>query len=69
MENADRIIRFIFAIIIAVLYFTDIISGTLGIILLVVAAIFVITSLTGFCPLYLIFGIKARSKKDDDGES
>jgi len=41
----------------------NIISGTLGIVLLVAAAIFVLTSLVGFCPLYAPFGISTCKKK------
>ena len=58
MGNADRIIRVILAIVITVLYFTGILEGTLGIVLMVLAAIFLATSLVGFCPLYLPFGIR-----------
>lgn len=57
MGTADRIIRFILAAIVAVLFFTGAITGTLGIVLLVVAGIFVATSLIGFCPLYALFGL------------
>ena len=61
MGTADRIIRIIIAAIVGVLYFKEIISGTLGIILLVVAGIFVLTSFISFCPLYAPFGIKTCS--------
>lgn len=57
MSLADRVIRIAAVIVIAVLYFTDQISGTLAIILGIVAAIFVLTSLVNFCPLYRLFGI------------
>jgi len=57
MSLADRVIRIAAVIVIAVLYFTDQISGTLAIILGIVAAIFVLTSLVSFCPLYRLFGI------------
>ena len=57
MGNADRAIRVIIAILIAVLYFTNVISGTLGLILLVVAGVFVLTSLVSVCPLYSLVGI------------
>lgn len=56
MGTLDRAIRIIIAIIIAALYFTNVISGTLGIVLLVFAAVFVLTSLISFCPLYSPFG-------------
>lgn len=58
MGTADRIIRVTLAIIVGVLYFTGTISGTLGITLLVLAAVFVLTSLISFCPLYAPFGIR-----------
>ena len=60
MGSADRIIRILTAAIIAVLYVKGIISGTFGIILLVLGGVFVLTSLLNFCPLYLPFGIKTR---------
>ena len=53
MGTADRIIRVIIAAVIAILFFTDIISGTLGIVLLVLGVIFLLTSFISFCPLYL----------------
>lgn len=58
MGTADRIIRVIIAAIVGVLYFTGTISGTLGIILLVLAGVFVLTSLISFCPIYAPLGIK-----------
>lgn len=58
MGNADRIIRVIIAALVAVLYFTNMITGTLGIVLLVLAGVFVLTSLVSFCPLYAPFGIR-----------
>ena len=58
MGTADRILRLVLAAIIAALYFTNVITGTLGIVLLVLAAVFVLTSLISFCPLYVPFGIK-----------
>jgi hypothetical protein len=63
MGTADKIIRIAIAVLIAVLYFTNVISGTLGIILLVLAAVFVLTSLISICPLYLPFGINTGKTK------
>jgi Na+(H+)/acetate symporter ActP len=60
MGTVDRIIRVIVAIVIAVLYFTGSISGMLAIILLVLAGVFILTSLISTCPLYLPFGITTR---------
>lgn len=57
MGNTDRILRIMVAAIIAGLFFTNIISGTLGIILMVLAGIFVLTSLVSFCPIYAIVGL------------
>ena len=62
MGGADRVIRVIIAAIIAVLYFTKVIPGTLGIVLLALAGIFVLTSLISFCPLYAPFGINTCKK-------
>lgn len=64
MGSADRIIRFIIAAIIAVLYFTNVISGTLGIVLLVLAGVFVLTSFISFCPLYAPFGLSTCQRKE-----
>ena len=63
MGGADRVIRVIIAAIIAVLYFTKLIPGTLGIVLLALAGIFILTSLISFCPLYAPFGINTCKKK------
>ena len=64
MGTADRIIRVIIAAIVGVLYFTGTISGTFGIILLVLAGVFVLTSLISFCPIYAPLGIKTCPLKD-----
>ncbi|WP_298154646.1 DUF2892 domain-containing protein [Flavobacterium sp.] len=57
MGTTDKTIRIIVAVLIAILYFTGVISGTLAIILGIVAVIFVATSLISFCPLYAILNI------------
>lgn len=62
MGTTDRIIRVIIAVIIAALYFTNTITGTLGVVLLALAGIFVLTSIVSFCPLYLPFGINTCKK-------
>lgn len=64
MGSADRIIRLIIAAVIAILFFTNVITGTLGIILLILGGVFVLTSLVGFCPLYLPLGINTCAKKE-----
>lgn len=57
MSSADRIIRLIISAILVTLYFTNVVSGTLGTILLALAVIFTLTSFISYCPLYSIFGI------------
>ena len=58
MGIADRVIRTLLAIIVTILFFTNVISGVLGIILLITAGIFLVTSFVSFCPLYSIFGLR-----------
>jgi hypothetical protein len=64
MGTADRIIRVIIAAIVAILYYTGTISGTLGIVLLLLAGIFVLTSIVSFCPLYAAFGMNSCGIKN-----
>jgi hypothetical protein len=64
MGSTDKIVRILIAAVIAVLYFTNVISGTLGIILLVLAGVFVLTSLVSFCPLYAPFGLSTCKMKE-----
>jgi uncharacterized membrane protein len=58
MGSTDQIIRVLIAVIIGILYFMDVITGTLGIVLMIVASIFVATSLVSSCPLYSILGMR-----------
>lgn len=58
MGLLDRIIRVIIAAAISYMYFSGIISGTLGLVLIVFAVVFLLTSLVSFCPIYTVFGIK-----------
>jgi hypothetical protein len=58
----DKSVRIILAAIFAGLYFTNIISGTVGIILLVVAAILLLTSFLNFCPIWKLLGISTVKK-------
>jgi hypothetical protein len=62
MGSMDKTVRIVIAVIIAALYFTGTISGTLGIVLLVLAAVFLLTSFISFCPLYAPFGITTCKK-------
>ena len=63
MGTVYKTIRIFVAAIVALLYFTGVISGTLAIILMVFAIIFVITSLIGVCPLYPLLGMNTRKKE------
>ena len=60
MGTLDRAMRFTLALAIIALYYTQIISDTTAIILLIFAVVFIITSFISFCPLYLPFGIRTR---------
>ncbi len=63
MGNIDKVIRILVALVIAVLYFMHVINGTVAIIGLILAAVFILTSFVSFCPLYLPFGINTRKKE------
>ena len=62
MGNLDRIIRLVIAAVFAYLYFAGVVTGTVGIILLVLAVVFVLTSVVAFCPLYAPFKISTLKK-------
>ena len=64
MGGADRIVRAVIAAIAVALYFTGVISGTLGIVFMVLAGVFLLTSFISFCPIYAPFGISTCSVKD-----
>lgn len=64
MGTTDRILRVLAAVLIAALYLMHLISGTLAIVLLIIAGVFILTSFISFCPLYLPFGISTRSKEE-----
>ncbi|MEO9869227.1 YgaP family membrane protein [Ekhidna sp.] len=65
MGSADRVIRGIIAAVIAYLYFTNVIGGTLGLVLLILGVVFLLTSFISFCPLYAPFRLSTyRTKKD-----
>lgn len=63
MGTADRVIRIVVAAVIAALYFGGVIEGTVGIVLLLVAAIFALTGFVSFCPLYAPFRFSTRPGK------
>lgn len=61
MGKADKTTRLLVAAIIIILFFTNVITGTLGIVLLGLSAVFLLTSIISFCPLYILFGINTCS--------
>ena len=64
MGTVDKVLRLLGAVLLVVLYLTGVVSGTLGIIFLLIAVMFVVTSILGFCPLYLPLGINTNKKKE-----
>lgn len=62
MGNIDRILRIILAIAFSVAYVTKAVEGTLGYVLLGLGAIFLLTSIVSFCPLYTLFGLNTCKK-------
>jgi hypothetical protein len=63
MGLIDKVIRILIAIVVIALYFAIVISGVLAIVLLIFAGIFILTSLIGFCPLYLPFGLNTGKEE------
>jgi hypothetical protein len=64
MGTADKVIRVLIALAIGVLIYTDVLTGTLAVVLGVLAIVFVLTSLVSFCPLYTLFGIRTCKTKE-----
>jgi len=62
MGTLDKTLRIIAAALLVALYLTGVISGTLGIVILLIAAMFLITSIFGICPLYSVFGWSTGKK-------
>ena len=63
MGTVDKVIRILVALVIAGLYFTHTITGTVAIVLLALAGVFILTSFMSFCPLYFPFGISTKKKE------
>jgi hypothetical protein len=57
MSNIDRIVRVVLAAVFAYLYFGGIVTGSLGIVLVVLGTVFLLTAVIAFCPLYAPFKI------------
>jgi fatty acid desaturase len=64
MGSTDKTIRLVAALVIVILAFAKVITGVWAVVLLILAAVFVITSLVSFCPLYLPFGMNTGKKKE-----
>lgn len=64
MGAADRIVRLLFTLVVVVLLLTRTISGLAAVILGIIALIFLVTSLIGFCPLYVPLKISTRRNKE-----
>lgn len=62
MSTTDSIVRFVLAAIFAVLYFTGTVSGTFGVVLLVLAVVFALTAVVRICPIYLMFKLSTIRK-------
>ncbi|MCC5814484.1 MAG: DUF2892 domain-containing protein [Leptospira sp.] len=60
MGSLDRILRVGIAVVVAVLYFMEIITGTVAIAMLVIGAVMLATSLIGSCPLYIPFKLNTK---------
>ncbi len=63
MGNVDRVIRILLAIVFVSLYYTGVLTGWLGLGLVILAAVFVLTSFVSFCPIYAIVGIDSCPTK------
>ncbi|HAO04338.1 MAG: DUF2892 domain-containing protein [Chitinophagaceae bacterium] len=62
MGAIDKTVRLVVAALIAVLYFTKIITGFLALVLAIFAIILTIGVFISFCPLYNLFGINTCTK-------
>ena len=63
LGNVDRVLRILYAVVVAILFFTNVISGITGIILLVIGIILALTSLVSFCPIYWTLGWNSNKKQ------
>jgi hypothetical protein len=63
MGNFDRIVRSLIAVFAIYLYFSGMVTGTVGVILIIFALVFLLTSLVSFCPLYTLIGLNTCPTK------
>ena len=64
LGSIDRVLRVLLAVVFAVLFFTKVVTGTLGIILLVLGVVFLLTSVVSFCPIYYTLGLSSKGKEE-----
>lgn len=64
MGAVDKLVRLVVALLLILSYFQELVSGVLGVVFLVVAGIFILTSLVSVCPIYSIFGISSCPVKE-----
>jgi hypothetical protein len=62
MGTADRAVRTVVALMIAALYFTGTIGGIVALVLGVIAVVFLVTSVVGWCPMYGPLGLSTRQR-------
>jgi hypothetical protein len=63
LGSPDKVIRILIAVAVLVLYLTHVISGTLGIVLLVVGGVLALTAIINFCPIYYVLGLRTNKKE------
>jgi hypothetical protein len=66
MSKADRFIRVIIAVAISAMYINGLITGTLGVALMIVSIVFMLTAFLNFCPLYALLGIRQWERKQSN---
>ena len=60
LSNIDRVVRVVLAAIFAYLYFGGIVTGALGIVLVILGVVFLLTAVVSFCPLYAMFKFSTK---------
>ena len=63
MGKADKIVRVLIAVLFTVLFLNQVVTGVMGVILVILAGVFLLTSVVGTCPLYLPVKINTNHKK------
>lgn len=62
--KTDKLIRLSAGILLILLFLFNVVSGWLGIVFLVIALTFIVTSFMNFCPAYMPLGINTCKKED-----